>query len=189
MSLTVMRRDHKLSPQLPFYYFSLQSFWVCYASRVLRELHQTRLTSQLFITQTTLKLSNQQTQPAPEATLDTNICLNIYHFFFSLSSFLKLCSVKQTCLQLEAVLKQQENHIIFFHAIKTLSKGLAFLLSTRNKLRYTQVFLTAVFSLDLCSIVLDELGETRSLTCHVNCCPCSVADFYIGFLPPRKARS
>lgn len=88
MSLTVMSTDHKLSPQLPFYYFSLQSFWVCYASRVLRELHQTRLTSQLFITQTTLKLSNQQTEPAPEVRQDTNICLNIYHFFFSLS-FLK----------------------------------------------------------------------------------------------------
>lgn len=68
MSLSVMSRDHKWNPQLPLYYFSLQSFWVCYASRVLRELHQTRLTSQLFITQTILKLSHQQTEPAPEAT-------------------------------------------------------------------------------------------------------------------------
>jgi len=133
MSLTVMSRDHKLSPQLPFTYFSLQSFWVCYASRVLRELHQTRLTGQLFITQTPLKLSNQQTEPAPEVTQDTSICLNIYHLFFSSSSFLKLCSVKP-CLQLEAVLKQQENHVIPFHTINTLSEGLGFFWSTRNKL-------------------------------------------------------
>lgn len=189
MSLTVMSRDHKLSPQLPFYYFSLQSFWVCYASRVLRELHQTRLTGQLFITQTTLKLSNQQTEPAPEVTQDTNICFNIYHFFFSLSSFLKLCSVKQTCLQLEVVLKQQKNHIIFFQAINSLCEELGFLSYTRNKLWYTHVFLTAVFFLDLCSIVLDELGETRILTGYVKPCPSSIADFYIGFLPSCKARS
>lgn len=134
MSLTVMSRDHKVSPQLPFYSFSLQFFWVCYASGVLRELHQTRLTSQLFITQTTLKLSNQQTEPAPKVTQDTNICLSIYHFFFTLSSFLKLCSVKQTYLQLEAVLKQQENHITRFHAINTLSEGWATLLLIRHKL-------------------------------------------------------
>lgn len=189
MSLTVMSRDHKLSPQLPFYYFSLQSFWVCYASRVLRELHQTRLTSQLFITQTTLKLSNQQTEPAPEVTQDTNICWNIYHFFFSLSSFLKLCSVKQTCLQLEAVLKQQENHIIFFRAINTSNEGLGFLPSTRNKLWYIHVFLTAVLFLDLCSVVLGELGKTRSLTCYVTPWPYSIADFYIGFLTSCKQKA
>lgn len=110
-------------------------------------------------------------------TQDTNICLNIYLFFFSLSSFLKLCSVKQTCLQLEAVLKQQEKHMIFFHATSTLSEGLGFLSSTRNKWSYTHVLLTAVFFLDLRSIVLDELGETRHLTCYVNPCPCSIADF------------
>jgi len=107
MSLSVMSRDHKLSPQLPFYYFSLQSFWVCYVSRVLRELHLTRCTSQLFITQTILKLSHQQTEPQ-EVPQDTNICFEYLPscFFLILPSFLKISSVKQTYLQLEGVLKQ-----------------------------------------------------------------------------------
>lgn len=93
------------------------------------------------------------------------------------------------------VLKQQENHIVFFHAINTLSKGLGSPSSTRNKLWYSHVFLTAVFFLDLCSIVLDEVGEIRSLTLtyYVNLHPLNnpytMADFYTGFLPSCKARS
>lgn len=90
MSLSVMSRDHKLSPQLPFYHFSLQSFWVCYVSKVLRELHLTRCTSQLFITQATWKLSHQQTEPQ-EVPQDSNICFEYLPFFnfFNLVLFLK----------------------------------------------------------------------------------------------------